>query len=66
MGLDILGYGASKSAALVAADVAKADGVGVMTLQRWQALASQLEEAGLIGAGSVDPATAFDTRYLPP
>jgi len=66
MGLDILGYGASESAALVATDVAKADGVGVMALERWQTLASQLEQAGLIEAGSVDPATAFDTRYLPP
>ena len=58
--------GASESAALVATAVATADGVGVMALARWQTLASQLEQAGLIEAGSVDPATAFDTRYLPP
>ena len=66
MGLDILGYGANESVALVQDEVARADGIGTMSLERWETLTHQLEQAELIEPGSVDPATAFTLRYLPP
>ena len=66
MDVDILGYGARESIPLVADDVARSGGVGTMSLQRWETLTRQLEEAGMIEPGSVDPKLAFNTRFLPP
>ena len=66
MDLEILGFGAAESIPLVVDDVALLGDVGTMSLERWERLCEQLEEAELIEPGSVDPKTAFNTRFLPP
>jgi NitT/TauT family transport system substrate-binding protein len=66
MDVEILGFGASESLPLIAGDVARSGGVGAMSLERWETLARQLEEADLIEPGSVDPQAAFTTRFLSP
>ncbi|HEY0136354.1 MAG TPA: hypothetical protein VGB85_19860, partial [Nannocystis sp.] len=38
---------------------------GAMTPARWQLLADQLAELGVIAPGSVDPTGAFTTAFLP-
>jgi len=65
MGLDILAYGAEESQTLILDPVARQQGLGQMSLERWTTLLEQMLEADLITPGAVDPARAFTTRFLP-
>jgi NitT/TauT family transport system substrate-binding protein len=57
----------ARAAAAVAPLVAVEGGgrPGAMTPARWQALAAQLAEIGVIPDGSVDPSRAYTTAFLP-
>jgi NitT/TauT family transport system substrate-binding protein len=63
--LEALAYGAHEIAPLIAADGAAENGIGQMTLERWQTLKQQLVESGQLTAGAVDPRQAFTTDFLP-
>ncbi len=65
MGLDILAYGAEESRALVLDPIARANGLGSMTLQRWQELLDQMVAADIIPANTVIPSEAFTNLFLP-
>ena len=65
MGMDILAYGAAESIAMILDPVAQQNGLGRMTLQRWQELLEQMVAAGLIKDGVVDAAAVFTNRFLP-
>ena len=64
MGLEALAYGVKALAPLVLDEFARRQGIGVMSLERWQALTGQLEELGLLKPGAVDASRAFTTRFL--
>jgi NitT/TauT family transport system substrate-binding protein len=64
--LEALAFGAREIAPLIVADDAAKEGIGRMTLERWQTLESQLVESGQLTAGAVDPRRAFTTDFLPP
>ena len=65
MGMDILAYGAAESIAMVLDPVAQQNGLGSMTLQRWQELLEQMVTVGLIKEDVVDPTAVFTNRFLP-
>ena len=65
MGMDILAYGVAESRAMILDPVAQQNGLGHMTLQRWQELLQQMVAAGLIEEGVVDASAAFTNRFLP-
>ena len=56
MSMDILAYGAAESIAMILDPVAQQNGLGSMTLQRWQKLLEQMVTIGLIKDGVVDAA----------
>lgn len=56
IGAEILAAGAAALAPLVRPEGAR---LGAMTPERWQTLADQLVEVGLVQAGAVDPRAAF-------
>ncbi|MSR82779.1 MAG: myristoyl transferase [Candidatus Latescibacteria bacterium] len=62
MDLDLLAYGAEQSRLLV---LAADQPLGSMTLERWQTLLQQMQDAELIEAGTVKAEEAFTTRFLP-
>lgn len=62
MSLAALEYGVNALRPLVLDDVAKTEGIGDMTLERWRTLAGQLEELGI--AEPVDVDNVFTTRFL--
>lgn len=62
MSLDALAYGVDSLRPLVLDTVAKKEGIGHMTLERWQTLAKQLEELGI--AEPVDASQVFTPRFL--
>jgi NitT/TauT family transport system substrate-binding protein len=64
MDLDILKFGAETMRDLCITKETPLKNVGRMTPNRWQDLADQLVEAGVIDKGSVDPAKAFTTQFL--
>ena len=64
MGMDILAYGAAESIAMVLDPVAQQNGLGSMTLQRWQELLEQMVTVDLIKDGVVDPTAVFTNRFL--
>ena len=45
--------------------VAQQNGLGSMTLQRWQELLEQMVAAGLIKEGLVNATGVFTNRFLP-
>ncbi|WP_426454266.1 ABC transporter substrate-binding protein [Paenibacillus sp. S-38] len=57
-------YGAEAQKPLVYGGDAETKGVGYMTKERWEALAKQLVDIGLLKA-DVDPSQAFTVEYLP-
>lgn len=65
MGMDILAYGAAESIAMILDPVAQQNGLGSMTLQRWQELLDQMVTVGLIKDGVVQAAAVFTNRFLP-
>ena len=65
MGMDILAYGAAESMDMILDPVAQQNGLGSMTLLRWQELLEQMVAAGLIKEGVVDVTAAFTNRFLP-
>ncbi len=65
MGMDILAYGAAESSATILDPIAQQNGLGSMTLQRWQELLEQMVTVGLIKDGVVDATAAFTNRFLP-
>ncbi len=65
MGMDILAYGAAESAAMILDPKAPQNGLGQMTLQRWQELLAQMVAAGLIKDGLVAASAVFTNRFLP-
>ncbi len=64
MDLDILAFGAKTLAPLVLDPVAQRDGIGTMSLDRWQTLADQLVETDQLKAADAHPQEAFTTRFL--
>ena len=54
MGMDILAYGAAESIAMILDPVAQQNGLGSMSLERWQKLLEQMVTVGLIKDGVVD------------
>lgn len=64
MSLEVLAYGAEASTPLVLDEVAREKGIGVMTLERWRELCSQMSDAGLIEAEEVAVEAAFTLRFL--
>ena len=65
MGMDILAYGAAESIAMILDPIAQQNGLGNMTLQRWQELLEQMVAVGLIKDGVVQAAAVFTNRFLP-
>jgi len=65
MSLEALEYGVQALTPLVLDPVAKRDGLGSMSLERWKTLVEQLEDLELIKPGAVEPGTAFTTKFLP-
>jgi len=63
MDLDILEFGASAIAPLVVDEATKKNGLGTMTLKRWQTLVNQLEEIEQVKPGELDPAKAFTNEF---
>ncbi|AEI41790.1 ABC transporter substrate-binding protein [Paenibacillus mucilaginosus] len=62
--IENMDYGAEAQKPLVYGGDAETKGVGYMTMERWDALAKQLVDIGLLKA-DVDPAKAFTVEYLP-
>ena len=65
MGMDILAYGAAESMDMILDPVAQQNGLGSMTLLRWQELLEQMVAAGLIKEGVVAVSAVFTNRFLP-
>ncbi len=65
MGMDILAYGVAESADMILDPVGQQNGLGQMTLERWQKLLEQMVAAGLIKEDVVDPTAVFTNRFLP-
>jgi NitT/TauT family transport system substrate-binding protein len=63
--MEALAFGAREVTPLIEADEARVDGVGWMTLARWQELEKQLVDSGQLAAGAVDPSKSFTTEFLP-
>ncbi|HEV3005378.1 MAG TPA: hypothetical protein VGX78_13010, partial [Pirellulales bacterium] len=64
MSLEALAFGVKALAPLAIDEVAHEQGVGTMSLERWQTLVGQLEELGLIKPGQVETSKTFTTRFL--
>jgi NitT/TauT family transport system substrate-binding protein len=65
MDLEALAFGARASGPLCQPATDPPVVVGSMTTERWQTLARQMVECGLLAAGAVDPEQAFTNRFLP-
>ena len=65
MDLDILEYGVGTLQPLVLDEVAKQQGIGAMSLARWQTLADQLVESEQLKPVDVHVEQVFTTRFLP-
>ncbi len=66
MDVEILGVGAELSRDLVlTGDADHSTRIGTMTLERWQQLVEQMEEAEIVEKGQVSASSCFTTRYLP-
>ncbi len=65
MELDVLAYGVEALRPLVLDETARQEGTGVMHLERWLELESQLIEAGQLKPGAARVKEAFTTRFLP-
>lgn len=65
MGMDILAFGVGQLRPMCETSETKTLGIGCMTAERWETLARQLEELELMKPGDVQPAAAFDARYVP-
>ena len=65
MGMGILAYGAAESIDMILDPVAQQNGLGSMTLQRWQELLGQMVAVGLTKDGVVDAEGVFTNRFLP-
>jgi NitT/TauT family transport system substrate-binding protein len=66
MGLDILAFGAETLGPLVLDLVAKQQGIGTMSLARWQTLADQLVETEQLKRQDAHVEQAFTSKFLPP
>jgi len=64
MSLEALAYGVKALGPLVLDEVAREQGIGTMSLDRWQTLARQLEELELVKPGQVDASQAFTSKFL--
>lgn len=65
MDMSALAYGAQAITPLVLTDESRRDGLGTMTLERWQTLAEQLVETKQLAAGKVNAQKAFTVEFLP-
>lgn len=65
MGMDILDFGVKELQTMVLTDEAKANGIGVMTPERWSTLVSQLEEIEALKKGAVPAEKAYRLEFLP-
>jgi NitT/TauT family transport system substrate-binding protein len=65
MPLDVLAFGAKELKPLVEDAVAQKEGIGHMSLERWQKLVDQLVETELIKADQVKASEAFTDQFLP-
>ncbi len=65
MDLDVLDYGVKAIAPLVLTDSARLNGLGHMSLDRWQELTNQLVASEQLSPGAVEPGDAFTTEFLP-
>lgn len=65
MGLEALDYGLKALAPLVRDKVAEEQGIGCMSLARWQTLLDQLVEIELIKPDAVKAPEAFTAEFLP-
>lgn len=64
MDLDILAAGVEASRNLILDPVAREHGIGHMTRERWQLLAGQMVEAGVVDADKVNVEACFTLRFL--
>jgi NitT/TauT family transport system substrate-binding protein len=64
MPLDVLAFGAEELKPLVEDPVAKKEGVGHMSLERWQQLTDQLVEIEMIKADQIKASEAFTDQFL--
>jgi NitT/TauT family transport system substrate-binding protein len=65
MDLDILAFGVEQLRPLVLGEPPQPEGLGRMTLARWETLVEQLVECDQLKPGEVDPRQAFTTQFLP-
>ena len=65
MSLEALDYGVRALAPLARDKVAEQEGLGCMSLRRWQTLLDQLVEIELIEPDAIKAADAFTTEFLP-
>ena len=65
MDMEALAYGAKAIAPLVVTADSSADGLGQMTLARWQTLTEQMVESKQLAEGKVNPQDAFTDEFLP-
>ncbi len=65
MSLEALDYGVRALAPLARDKVAEQEGLGCMSLRRWQTLLDQLVEIELIQPDAIKAAGAFTTEFLP-
>ena len=64
MSLEALEYGVKALAPLVRDKIAEQEGIGYMSLERWQTLLDQMVEIELIAAGTVKASETFTAEFL--
>jgi len=64
MSLEAMAFGVKALEPLANDEVAREQGIGTMSLKRWQTLERQLEELGLIKPALVDASKAFTAKFL--
>lgn len=64
MSLDILAFGAEAMRPLCIPQGEEQQPIGRMTADRWQTLAKQMVETGVLEKGAVDPAEAYRTEFI--
>ncbi|MBA3313731.1 MAG: ABC transporter substrate-binding protein [Planctomycetota bacterium] len=65
MSLDILAFGAEAMRPLCSPEGQESQPFGRMTAERWQNLAQQMIDTGVLEPKTVDPAKAFRAEFLP-